>query len=215
VGANGAGKTTLLKLINGLLRPCRGRIWIKGRETTDRPAWQVAQEVGTAFQNPNSQFFKLTVAEELAVGPQALKRYDPDWIDELIALFKLDHLVERAPFKLSGGEKKRVAFAAALAAKPSLLVLDEPTAGQDGFFRAALAGALERLCGQGTAILIVTHALNFAECVAPHWMVMADGRLTARGTPQGIMADQAVLEQAGLEPTERFALWQKSRQAAP
>lgn len=213
VGANGAGKTTLLRLISGLLRPSSGHIRINGRDTTTRPAWETARSVGTAFQNPNSQFFKLTVGDELAVGPRALKCYDSNWIDELIALFKLEHLIERAPFKLSGGEKKRVAFAAALASKPSLLLLDEPTAGQDAFFRSALADILERLCSQGTAVLIVTHALNFAECVAPHWMVMAQGRITVQGTPQRIMSDRAVLEQAGLEPTERYIVWEKSRLA--
>jgi energy-coupling factor transporter ATP-binding protein EcfA2 len=213
VGANGAGKTTLLRLINGLLRPSGGHVRVNGCDSTRQPAWQTARAVGTAFQNPNSQFFKLTVGEELAVGPRALKCYDANWIDELIALFKLDHLIERAPFKLSGGEKKRVAFAAALASKPSLLLLDEPTAGQDTLFRSALAGVLERLCSQGTAILIVTHALNFAESVAPHWMVMAQGRITVQGTPQRIMSDRAILEQAGLEPTERYILWEKSRLA--
>ena len=106
-----------------------------------------------------------------------------------------------------------MAFAAALASKPSLLLLDEPTAGQDALFRSALSGVVERLCKQGTAILIVTHALNFAERVAPHWMVMAQGRITVQGSPQRIMSDRAILEQAGLEPTERFILWEKSRLA--
>jgi energy-coupling factor transport system ATP-binding protein len=211
VGANGAGKTTLLKVINGLIRPATGRILINGHETTGKPAWQVGREVGTAFQNPDSQFFKLTVAQELAVGPKALGRHDPKWLDKLIELFHLEHLVDRAPFKLSGGEKKRVAFAAALAAKPSVLVLDEPTAGQDGRFRRTLAEVIQQLCRQGTAILIVTHALNFAETVASHWVVMTSGRIAARGRPQEIMADRALLEKAGLEPTERFNLWQRAR----
>lgn len=211
VGANGAGKTTLLKVINGLIRPAAGRILINGRETTDKPAWEVGREVGTAFQNPDSQFFKLTVGQELAVGPKALGRHDPKWLETLIDLFHLEHLVDRAPFKLSGGEKKRVAFAAALAAKPTVLVLDEPTAGQDGRFRRALAEVIQRLCRRGTTILVVTHALNFAETVASHWVVMTSGRIAARGAPQKIMADPALLEKAGLEPTERFNLWQKAR----
>jgi energy-coupling factor transport system ATP-binding protein len=212
VGANGAGKTTLLKVINGLIRPASGRILINGRETTGKPAWQVSRDVGTAFQNPDSQFFKLTVGQELAVGPKALDRYDEKWIDTLVHLFHLEHLVDRAPFKLSGGEKKRVAFAAALASKPLILVLDEPTAGQDGRFRRALTDAIQQLCGQGAAVLIVTHALNFAETVAPHWVVMTRGRIAARGTPQAIMADPALLEAAGLVPTERYRLWQQARQ---
>jgi energy-coupling factor transporter ATP-binding protein EcfA2 len=128
----------------------------------------------------------------------------------LIDLFDLGHLIDRAPFKLSGGEKKRVAFAAALAAKPSILVLDEPTAGQDGRFGNALIRGLRKLCNQGTAILIVTHALGFAEAVASQWLVMAKGRIIGRGTPQEIMGNTAVMQTAGLEPTERHLLWQKA-----
>jgi energy-coupling factor transporter ATP-binding protein EcfA2 len=214
VGANGAGKTSLIKIINGLIRPSRGRVWINGKETTGRPAWQVAHHVGTAFQNPDSQFFKLTVAQELAVGPHAQGCYDAQWIGRLIDLFHLQHVVDRAPFKLSGGEKKRVAFACALAAKPAILVLDEPTAGQDSRFGRALSQCINTLCAQGTAVIIVTHALNFAEAVASHWIVMNQGRIIARGTPHAIMADYAVMTTAGLEPTERFRLWHKAHHAA-
>jgi energy-coupling factor transport system ATP-binding protein len=211
VGANGAGKTTLLKMLAGLLRPDKGHIWIKGRELCKISVKEVAAEIGTAFQNPNNQFFKLTVRDELEVGPRILERYDPEWIDELVGLFELEPLLSRSPFKLSGGEKKRVAFAAALAARPAVLALDEPTAGQDGRFRQALAGTIEALCRRGTAVLIITHALNFAEKVASQWWVMAHGRLIARGTPFEIMANRAVMDQAGLEPTERCVWWQRFR----
>lgn len=213
VGANGAGKTTLLKLINGLLCPASGTISIHGRNCSGTPAWQLARHIGTAFQNPNNQFFKLTVDEEIRVGPLALDCYDAQWIDELITLFQLEPLLPRAPFKLSGGEKKRVAIAAALAVKPAILTLDEPTAGQDGHFRQALTSCLQRMCHRGTAILIVTHALNFAETLADRWMVMAGGRLIADGPPQQIMADAKILAGAGLAPTEAFTWWQKNRQA--
>jgi energy-coupling factor transport system ATP-binding protein len=209
VGANGAGKTTLLKLLAGLLRPDKGRIWIKGRELRKLPTWEVAAEIGTAFQNPNNQFFKLNVREELEVGPRILDRYDPEWMAELIRLFELESLLNRSPFKLSGGEKKRVAFAAALAARPAVLALDEPTAGQDGRFRQALAETIQGLCRRGTAVLIITHALDFAEKVAALWWVMAHGMLIARGTPHEIMAQNAVMERAGLEPTERYVWWHR------
>ncbi len=204
VGANGAGKTTLLRMLCGLLRPTQGRIWIKQRDMTRLPSWEVAAAIGTAFQNPNNQFFKLTVREELEIGPRVLKRSDPQWMDELIDLFELAPLLDRSPFKLSGGEKKRVAFAAALAARPAVLALDEPTAGQDDRFRKALARAIEGLCRRETAVLIITHALNFAEKAASEWLVMAGGRLIARGTPIEIMAVHGVMERAGLEPTERY-----------
>jgi energy-coupling factor transport system ATP-binding protein len=214
VGANGSGKTTLIKLINGLLKPRAGSVRVKGQSTRGAAAWQLARQIGTAFQNPNNQFFKLTVREELLVGPKALDCLDPEWIDELVVLFKLEDLLFRAPFKLSGGEKKRVAFAAALAVKPTLLVLDEPTAGQDGFFRKALLEGLQRVQQQGAAVLIATHALNFAETAADKWLVMAQGRLLTEAPPPRIMADAALMARSGLEPTEAFQWWQQSKQPA-
>jgi energy-coupling factor transporter ATP-binding protein EcfA2 len=214
VGENGAGKTTLLKLINGLLKPTAGRILVQGQSTRPMPAWQLARQIGTAFQNPNNQFFKLTVLEELLVGPQTLNRHDPKWIDQLVALFKLEGLLPRAPFKLSGGEKKRVAFAAALAVKPAILALDEPTAGQDGFFRKALLEGLRILQQEGTAVLIVTHALNFAETAADRWLVLSKGCLRTDGPPQQIMADDSLMAESGLEATESFRWWRQSKQSA-
>jgi energy-coupling factor transporter ATP-binding protein EcfA2 len=121
-----------------------------------------------------------------------------------VAIFRLEHLLHRAPFKLSGGEKKRVAFAAALAAKPKILVLDEPTAGQDSSFRQALIQCLHRLAGQGAAVLVVTHALNFLESLTSRWLIMAGGLLIADATPQDIMADEYLMQRAGLMPTEAF-----------
>ncbi len=214
VGANGAGKTTVVKLINGLAKPSRGRIELYGRDSRDLRPWQVARQVGTAFQNPNSQFFKLTVEEEILVGPTIQNRLDRRWIDELIAIFRLEHLLHRAPFKLSGGEKKRVAFAAALATKPQLLALDEPTAGQDSQFRQALIDCLRQLKAHGTTILLVTHALNFVEAIADRWLVMASGRLIADGPPDAVMSQADILRQAGLAPTEAYR-WRMKCRATP
>ena len=186
------------------LKPDSGSIEVMGQSIAKRHAWQVAGNIGTAFQNPNSQFFKLTVEEEVLVGPKVQNCLDDQWISELVAIFRLEHLLQRAPFKLSGGEKKRVAFAAALAAKPKILVLDEPTAGQDSSFRKALIQCLHRLAGQGAAVLVVTHALNFLESLTNRWLIMAGGRLIADATPQDIMADENLMQRAGLMSTEAF-----------
>ena len=207
VGANGAGKTTLLKHLNGLYRPSQGRVRVMGRCTSDFKVSQLAQFVGIAFQNPNSQFFKLTVWDEIIVGAQSLNRFDKSWAEELVRLFRLEPLLERAPYRLSEGEKKRVAFAAALAAQPMILVLDEPTAGQDMFFRLALGRLLSKLRSQGQAIILVTQDLAFAEQHTHRWLLMAEGKIVADGPPREVMASTEALRNAKLKPTEYFLLY--------
>ena len=211
VGANGAGKTVLLKHLNGLHRPSRGKVRVMGKDTLQLKVSQLAGLVGVAFQNPNSQFFKLKVWDEIVAGAKALNCYDETWAKELVAMFHLEPLLERAPFRLSGGEKKRVAFAAALAAKPAIFALDEPTAGQGWYFRHALGNLLTRLRKQGQAVILVTHDLAFAETHAHRWLLLADGQVAAQGTPRQVMADQPAMRRAHLEPTDAFRLYGNRR----
>jgi energy-coupling factor transport system ATP-binding protein len=206
VGANGAGKTTLIKHMNGLLRPDSGSVCVLGQDTRRAKVSQIARQVGLAFQNPNDQFFKFRVWDEIAAGARALQRYDEDWIRSVVALFRLEPLLERSPYRLSEGEKKRVAFAAALAARPAILVLDEPTAGQDDMFRGALGDMLANLRAHGQTVVIVTHDLEFAEQHANRWLLLAQGRVLREGSPDTIMADGEAMRQAALEPTQRFRL---------
>jgi energy-coupling factor transport system ATP-binding protein len=206
VGPNGAGKTTLIKHMNGLYRPTTGRLWLKGDDTRRRKVSHLARHVGVAFQNPNSQFFKLTVQDEIQVGARALDCFDADWLENLVRLFRLQNVLTRAPYRLSSGEKKRVAFAAALAAQPDILALDEPTAGQDLSFRRALQALLSELLSGGRAVLLATQDLAFAEQVAHTWLLLVEGRAVAYGPPQHVMAETAAMQQAGLEPTDAFRL---------
>ena len=206
VGANGAGKTTLVRHLNGLARPASGRVVVAGEDTRRSRTSALARHIGIAFQNPNSQFFKLTVGDEIRVAPQALGCTEEQWLDQLISRLHLENLLHRSPFRLSGGEKKRVAFAAALASRPELLILDEPTAGQDAFFRQALADLLASLAAEGCTVLMVTHDLSFAERCAGRWLVLCDGAIAADGPPAAIMADSALMARSGLTPTERFLL---------
>jgi energy-coupling factor transport system ATP-binding protein len=208
VGANGAGKTTLLKHLNGLNRPTRGEIFVMNKSTRGLKVSLLARSVGVAFQNPGSQFFKLTVWDEIVVGANALDCYDESWINELVRLFKLEPLLSRAPYRLSEGEKKRVAFAAALAARPAILALDEPTAGQDMFFRRALGLLLADLQQRGQAVLLITQDLSFAQEYAQRWLLLAEGEIVAEGPPVRVMGDQAAMERAHLEPTDRFKLYE-------
>ncbi|MGD9016474.1 MAG: ATP-binding cassette domain-containing protein [Desulfobacterales bacterium] len=209
VGANGAGKTTLLRHIIGLDRPVAGAVRIKGRGTKGRSVAQLAADVGLAFQNPENQFFRLSVRDEIETGPRALNTLDEGWIQSLVGRFGLSPYLDRAPYRLSGGEKKRVAFASALAARPSILALDEPTAGQDFHFRNALARLLEDIRAEGLLVVLVTHDLAFAEQCADRWLILAHGKLIADGRPREIMTDGSTLDRAGLSPTDRFTVWSR------
>jgi energy-coupling factor transport system ATP-binding protein len=166
------------------------------------------------FQNANDQFFRFTVRDEIEVGARALQAYDAGWLDALIALLDLAHLLDRSPYRLSEGEKKRVAFCSALAARPEVLVLDEPTTGQDWRFRRALGGLLgelrdrEERLGRGQTVVLVTHDLEFAEGCAGRWALLDHGTVAASGRPTDLMADAALLRQAGLEATQSFRLRQ-------
>jgi len=198
VGANGSGKTTLLKHLNGLYRHSSGRIAVCGQNVLKLRTSQLARYIGTAFQNPTSQFFKLTVEDEIKVGAEILDCYDEVWFTDLISLFRLKPLLKRSPHRLSGGEKKRVAFAAAMAAKPAILALDEPTAGQDGYFRKTLGEFLIRLRCQGQAVLLITHDLAFASQNTSRWLIMSHGKIIADDIPCKLMADDKLMRRAGL-----------------
>ena len=183
VGENGAGKSTLVKHLNGLLRPTGGDIRLRGKSIRNRPVAELAQRVGLCFQNPNDQFFKPTVREEVRVGlrpemPAADRRFE-----DLCRLFRLSGLLDRPPQQLSEGEKKRVAIASVMAMGPELLVLDEPTAGQDATAKEALAGLIAEFSARGQAVLVVTHDLQFAEACSRRWLLLHEGRMVADGSP--------------------------------
>jgi len=186
IGKNGAGKTTLVKHFNALMRPSQGTVTLLGEEIDKEKTNTLAALVGLSFQNPNDQFFKIRVRDELMVGPRMLKRVDEEWIERVRGLFQLNELLERSPYRLSEGEKKRVALAAIFVMKSRLVVLDEPTVGQDGQFKEALIHFLRFLEECGFTLVIVTHDLDFARAATDRWIVLRNGRIVADGSPQCI-----------------------------
>lgn len=206
VGANGSGKTTLIKHFNGLYRPSRGRVLVFNQDTRRTKTSRLASHVGLAFQNANDQFFRFQVREEIEVGARALGRYDEQWLGELTTLFRLEPLLERPPYRLSEGEKKRVAFASALAARPEILVLDEPTTGQDWPFRQSLGEFLRDLQARGQTVVLVTHDLEFAEQYACRWVLLAGGEILTNGHSWEVMGNVPAMQHAGLEPTQAFQI---------
>ncbi|MGN8051401.1 ABC transporter ATP-binding protein [Curtobacterium sp. 22159] len=164
-GPNGVGKSTLGLTLAGLLRPAEGTLRATRALTDDDEdapaAWtsrRLAARIGTVFQDPEHQFVARTVREELAVGPRALGLPDVDArVDELLTDFGLAHLADANPFTLSGGEQRRLAIGTVIAARPPVVVLDEPTSGQDRATWQAVVDRLGALADSGTAVVAVTH----------------------------------------------------------
>jgi energy-coupling factor transport system ATP-binding protein len=212
VGANGSGKTTLIKHLNGLHRPQEGAVWVLGQDARRMRVSALARHVGMAFQNANDQFFKFSVRDEIEAGARALGCYDAAWLEELVALLELGPLLDRSPYRLSEGEKKRVAFCSALAARPEILVLDEPTTGQDWSFRRALGALLATLRVWNQSVIVVTHDTEFAEQCAGRWALLAEGSVIADGPPEAVLSDASALHRAHLEATQSFRLRQALRE---
>ena len=184
VGENGAGKTTLIKHFNGLYQPTTGEVSFKGRCIRSLHPSARAVAVGVCFQNPNDQFFEADVRKEVLAGPKRLGKYDRKWFEQICDTLCLHRLLDRSPYRLSEGEKRRVALASILVMRPEVLVLDEPTAGQDGRFKEILVHICGSISAMGTAMVVVTHDLDFARASADRWVVMHAGRIAGDGAPE-------------------------------
>jgi energy-coupling factor transport system ATP-binding protein len=178
-GPNGSGKSTLALLVAGLLRPARGRVALEDAEPWSLPARRLVTRVGTVFQDPEHQFVTGRVDLELMVGPLRTGRYAPDARRialDLLERLHLTHLAAANPFTLSGGEQRRLSVATALATSPPLLVLDEPTFGQDRRTYAELVALLAAHCDGGGAALFATHDEDLVASLADRTLALAGGR---------------------------------------
>ena len=188
VGGNGVGKSTTLKLINGILKPYRGKTFIHGRDIRkEKP--EVA--IGTLPQNPQSVFTEITVEEELCEALYYDKRRDGEKleaVDGMLDLLMLGHLRKSHPYDLSGGEQQRLALGKILLLEPELLLLDEPTKGLDPYFKSVLADILKGLRQKGVTILMVTHDIEFAAEHADRCAMVFDGDIVSVDTPRAFFS---------------------------
>jgi cobalt/nickel transport system ATP-binding protein len=205
VGANGAGKSTLLQLLPGVLLPTAGAVYVGGARVDRASAARIRREVGLVMQEADDQLFTPTVYDDVAFGPRNM-RLPPEEIEararEAMAFTGVAHLAGRAPYRLSGGEKRRAAIAAVLAMRPALLAMDEPSASLDPRARRGLIALLGRL---PQTLIIASHDLDLVWDACRRVVVLREGQVAADGPAREILADAALLEACGLELPLRFA----------
>ncbi len=187
LGENGAGKTTLLKNINGLLKPNRGSIKVAGKDTRELPIEDMARSVAYLSQDPNDYLFMPSVREEIQFTMKNLDLSEDGYGDEIINRFNLEPYSQCNPRDLSTGERQRVALATVLVSKPRLLLLDEPTRGFDYQLKEELGKLLLEINRQGTAVMMVTHDVDFAAEYARDICLMFDGGIIEQGSKYDVL----------------------------
>ncbi len=208
LGPNGAGKTTFVKHAIGLLKPKFGRVLVDGHDTHEASVAQIARTLGYVFQSPSHMLFAPTVREELAFGPKNLKHPKEDIQKEVKEALQIVNLADKEndpPLALSFGQQKRVSIAAILAMHSRILVMDEPTAGQDYFNYMNFMDAILQLPGF-EAILFITHDVDLAVIYANRVLLVADGRIVADGSPHAVLGNAERLRNCRLVPTSLLAV---------
>lgn len=206
IGPTGSGKSTLVQHFNGLLLPSSGKVWVDGVDLThkDTQLRMIRQKVGMVFQYPEHQLFGETVLEDVGFGPRNGGLAEEEVVERVrraLAYVGLDfeELKDQSPFELSGGQKRRVAIAGVLAMDPSVLILDEPTAGLDPKGREEI---LDEICAlqreRGITVILVSHSMEDVARLVDRLIVMAKGRVVLDGTPLEVFRQADTLKALGL-----------------
>lgn len=206
IGHTGSGKSTLIQHLNGLLKPSSGRVLLDGKDIWDKDSdiREVRFKVGLVFQYPEYQLFEETVAKDIAFGPRNMGLSDEE-IDERVreaaAFVGIDEeSLDKSPFELSGGQKRRVAIAGVIAMRPEVLILDEPTAGLDPRGRNEILGRIQEYHRATNAVVVlVTHSMEEAARYADRIIVLDDNGIHCSGTPAEVFARAGELEEIGLD----------------
>lgn len=203
IGRNGSGKSTLAKQMNALLIPTKGKIFVKGMDTTDeKHLWDIRQSTGMVFQNPDNQIVATIVEEDVAFGPENLGVPPAEIRNRVNGALKAVDMTEymkHAPHLLSGGQKQRVAIAGVLAMKPECIVLDEPTAMLDPSGRREVIDTIKKLNREeNITIILITHYMEEA-VDADRVIVMDDGQIVLSGTPREVFSQVDKLKGLGLD----------------
>ena len=206
IGHTGSGKSTLLQHLNGLIKPTSGEVYVDGQCITDGKAKlvDIRRKVGLVFQYPEYQLFEETVAKDVAYGPRniGLSEQEIDIrVKAALSIVGLDYdeICDASPFELSGGQKRRVAIAGIIAMRPSVLILDEPTAGLDPAAHQEIMAMIETIREtSGMIIIFVSHNMGDVAELPDRVMVMDHGKIAMTGTPREVFSREEELEAMGL-----------------
>lgn len=209
IGQNGAGKTTLVKHFNGLLRPTSGSVRIFGMDASRERVSTLAKKVGFVFQNPDHQIFKNTVLEEVAFGPANMGLAQQEVISrsekalKAVGLLEYEHV---SPQNLSKGQRQRVALASVLAMETEIIVLDEPTTGQDYRESLQIMDLAAELNKQGHTVIFITHDMSLVARYAKRALVLCEGKLLLDGPVSEIFQQKELLQKTFLTPPQIMEL---------
>ena len=212
VGQNGSGKTTLVKHFNGLLKPSSGAVLINGIDTAEESVFNLSRHAGYVFQNPNHQLFATSVLSELQFGPKNLGLPEDEIlarVEETTELFQLHAIIDDHPLRLSFPLRKIVAIASIHAMHPSILILDEPTTGQDHNGAAMVRKLIQQLRSEGKTVVLVSHDMALIAEVADRVVAMWAAEVIDAGTPREIFSNSTTLKKTMLQPPQATQLSQR------
>ena len=208
-GQNGAGKTTLVRHLNGIFTPAEGAVTVDGWNTAEHTTARLARKVGYVFQNPNQQLFARSVRAEVEFGPRNLGYDDArrtELVEGALEATRLTGLAGQHPYHLSLAERKRVALASVLAMDTPVVVLDEPTTGQDHAGVQDIAAIVTGLHGQGKTVIAITHDMDFCAENFDRVVLMADGRVIRDAPARTAFSDPADIAAAAVEEPQMLRL---------
>lgn len=209
IGKNGAGKTTFSKHLIGLLRPTIGEVKINGRDIAGMPVAEISREVGYVFQNPDHQIFAPTVKEEIEYGLRSfgLSEEDRDArVNQALEFVGLDGNGHRHPFTLGKGERQKLAVATILAMEPGIIVIDEPTTGQDWNGTTQMMEMISRLNKKGHTVIIITHNMRIACEYTERIIAFSDGKVVLDGNPEEVFDDMEMVQDCNLSAPQSVVL---------
>jgi len=205
IGQNGSGKTTLVRHFNGLLKPSKGQVIVDGIDTSKATVAELSAKTGYVFQNPDHQIFSNTVRDEVSFGPRNLgfsqKEIEQN-VNTALETFELVELVNENPFFLSKGERERVAIAAILAMKPKIVIVDEPTTGQDWKTSMDIMNQCKKLNAMGTTIIAISHDMRLIAENMKKIIVMSQGKILLEGPTPEVFSKPDILKETFLEPPQ-------------